>query len=306
MPFIDPNKIVIENRLREDLGDIDELARSIEEIGQLQPIIVKKEQKKLKLIAGQRRLEACRKLGREVWYVDASDQGIIVDTPAKKRRIELQENIMRKQMNPLEKAIGISEIDRLQKNEYGQSVGSRYPQGGWSYEDTAKMLGFKSKASVGFAVKIALAADNNPELAQKLANAKTDQEALKIVKRFEKPEVSQSPIYGPPINFRDLRHEPTEELGVVYLFGMVGRELGFVVEAIGRGFPDCKAKYLQDPKKNRWSDARIEFEYKASNFKLHRHDSKQCDFIVCWENDWLDCPIKIIELKKEIMKLSPK
>lgn len=302
MPFIDPAKITIENRLREDLGDIDDLAKSIQEVGQLQPIIVKKEQKKLILIAGQRRLEACRKIGREVWYVEASDQGIIVDTPAKKRRIELQENIMRKQMNPLEKAIGISEIDRLQKSEFGQAT-SGPGSGGWSYEDTAKMLGFKSKASVSNAMKISLAADNNPELVQKLANAKTDQEALKIVKRHQGPIAPTPAIYGPPINFRDLRHEPTEELGVVFLFGMVGRELGFVVEAIGRGYPDCKAKYLQDLKKNRWADARIEFEYKASNFRQHRHDPKHCDFIVCWENDWPDCPIKIIELKKEIKKL---
>ncbi len=110
-------------------------------------------------------------------------------------------------------------------------------------------------------------------------------------------------LYGEPIDFRGLRHAPINEQGVVYLFGMVSRELGFYIEAIQQGFPDCEGKYLYDAKKNLWAKARIEFEFKASNFQEHGHDPNQCDFIVCWINDWKDCPITVIELKKEILKL---
>jgi len=113
-------------------------------------------------------------------------------------------------------------------------------------------------------------------------------------------------LYGEPIDFRGLRHAPVNEQGVVYLFGMVSRELGFYVEALQQGFPDCEAKYLYDRKKNFWAKARIEFEYKASTFKEHGHDPSQCDFIVCWINDWLESPINVIELKTEILKLSSK
>lgn len=35
--------------------------------------------------------------------------------------------------------------------------------------------------------------------------------------------------YGPPIEFRGLRHAPINEQGVVFLFGMVSREIGFLV-----------------------------------------------------------------------------
>src|SRR5205085_684390 len=37
-------------------------------------------------------------------------------------------------------------------------------------------------------------------------------------------------IYGDFINFRGLQHAPVNEQGVVFLFGMICRELGYVVE----------------------------------------------------------------------------
>lgn len=110
-------------------------------------------------------------------------------------------------------------------------------------------------------------------------------------------------FYGEPIDFRGFRHAPINEQGVVFLFAMVSRELGFHVEAVQQGFPDCEGKYLYDPKKNLWAKARIEFEYVASNFQQHGHDPSQCDFIVCWMNDWPECPVNVIELKSEILKL---
>lgn len=113
-------------------------------------------------------------------------------------------------------------------------------------------------------------------------------------------------LYGEPIDFRGLRHAPINESGVVYLFGMVSRELGFYIEAVQQGFPDCEGKYLYDKKKNHWAKARIEFEFKSSNFLTHGHDAGSCDFIVCWEHDWSDCPLHVIELRKEIQKLSSK
>jgi hypothetical protein len=113
-------------------------------------------------------------------------------------------------------------------------------------------------------------------------------------------------FYGEPIEFRGLRHAPINEQGVVYLFGMVSKELGFIVESIQQGFPDCEGKILYDQKKGIWAKARIEFEFKAATFKEHGHDINNCDFIICWINDWADCPIGIIELKSEILKLPSK
>ena len=110
-------------------------------------------------------------------------------------------------------------------------------------------------------------------------------------------------LFGAPIDFRGLRHAPINEQGVVYLFGMVSRELGFSVEALQQGFPDCEGKYLHDKGRQLWAKARIEFEFRASNFREHCHDENGCDVIVCWENDWPDCPLRVVELKSEIMRL---
>lgn len=52
-----------------------------------------------------------------------------------------------------------------------------------------------------------------------------------------------------------------------------------------------------------WEDIWIEFEFKSSQFKFHGHDPKECDMIVCWEHDWKECPIEVIELKSIIKKL---
>ena len=110
-------------------------------------------------------------------------------------------------------------------------------------------------------------------------------------------------FYGAPLNFRGLRHAPTNEQGVVYLFGMVSSELGLIVEAIHQSYPDCEAKRCVDPRQNRWQFVRIEFEYRSSNFREHGHDPAACDLIICWEQDWPDCPLEVIELRAVIAKL---
>lgn len=109
-------------------------------------------------------------------------------------------------------------------------------------------------------------------------------------------------LYGAPLNFRELRHEPVNEQGVVFLFGMVARELGFLVEAVGIGYPDCKAK--QRDKKGYYRETNIEFEFKSINFRDHGHDPSECNLIVCWEHNWPECPIQVIELKSAIKGLS--
>jgi len=107
--------------------------------------------------------------------------------------------------------------------------------------------------------------------------------------------------YGPFLNFCGLQHAPINEQGDVFLFGMVCSELGFVVEAIRTAYPDCEAKRLL--KKGKWERAMIEFEFRSGNFKEHGHNPEHCDVIVCWEHDWPECPVEVIELKSAIKLL---
>ena len=64
------------------------------------------------------------------------------------------------------------------------------------------------------------------------------------------------------------------------------------------GFPDCEGKRCIDINKNLWEPVSIEFEFKSRNFLEHGHNPNECDMIVCWIHDWLDCPLEVIELKK--------
>ena len=94
-----------------------------------------------------------------------------------------------------------------------------------------------------------------------------------------------------------LQYAPKNELGVVFLFAHVAKRLQFRIEEIQPTFPDCIA-YRHAGELERL--VRIEFEFRSSSFKAHRHDPKGCDCIVCWHHDWPDVPerIEVIELKK--------
>jgi len=107
--------------------------------------------------------------------------------------------------------------------------------------------------------------------------------------------------FGSLLNFRGIQHAPVNEQGVVFLFGMVCLELGFIVESVRTGFPDCEAK--RRVRGDNWERVRIEFEFKSRDFKQHGHDPLGCDMIVCWENNWAECPLEILELKNVIKEL---
>lgn len=110
-------------------------------------------------------------------------------------------------------------------------------------------------------------------------------------------------VYGPILNFRGLQHAPINEQGVVFLFGMVALELGFIVESVATGYPDCEAKRRIDRLGEKWERVHIEFEYQSRNFRDHGHDPAKCDVIICWEDNWPECPIEILELKSAIEAL---
>ena len=100
-----------------------------------------------------------------------------------------------------------------------------------------------------------------------------------------------------PLKNAPLPYAPKGEAGVVFLFASIFKRLGLRIEEIGAAYPDCIAyKQVGDHEK----EVRIEFEYKSSNFRIHGHDPKGCNCIVCWHHDWHDVPrrIEVIELKK--------
>jgi len=127
-----------------------------------------------------------------------------------------------------------------------------------------------------------------------------------LISQPRKPSKARKVEYGEPIDFLGLRHAPLNEQGVVYLFGILSRQLGFIIEAVRTDFPDCEGKRQMPGKQERWERVSIEFEFKSSHFRVHNHNPDECDVIICWENDWKECPIEVISLKEIMEKIKNK
>ena len=100
---------------------------------------------------------------------------------------------------------------------------------------------------------------------------------------------------------RGLQWAPSHEQEVVLLFGLLLPYIDGVlfIEEASDSFPDCIA--VDD----RGRPVRIEFEVLASSFLAHGHDPKGCDLIVCWQNDWPDSPVPVLELKQVVLQRAP-
>src|SRR5262245_25972598 len=98
MPLRPITSIRVGDRHRRDLGDIDQLAASIDELGLLHPVVISADGV---LIAGARRLAACKKLGRKMIETTVVSLPDIV-------KGEFAENVHRKDFLP-------SEIDAIRR-----------------------------------------------------------------------------------------------------------------------------------------------------------------------------------------------
>ncbi len=109
------DEIEIGLRYRKDLGDLRTLTESIEEVGLLHPVVVTPEGR---LIAGRRRLEACRLLGWDEVPVTVVDL-------YQAARGEAHENLVRKDLLPSEIVALKRAIEPLERREARARQGIR-------------------------------------------------------------------------------------------------------------------------------------------------------------------------------------
>lgn len=160
VPF---TQIKVGERFREDLGNIEELAASIQEKGLIQPLSVNAD---FVLLAGGRRWNACKLAGVEKVPVIIREGNDEIDA----REVELIENIHRKEMAWQERAKLVARIHSLYKE--------RDPN--WQGKKTAQLID-QSEMNVSRALKLAA----NIEVLPELAECKTADEAFKVIKKIE-------------------------------------------------------------------------------------------------------------------------
>lgn len=159
--------ILVEDRAREDLGDIDALVASIKEKGVIQPITLGKDNK---LLAGGRRYTAATMAGLETIPAIIRDDTDTLD----EKEIELIENIHRKDFTWQERAKLTAEIDALYR--------AKDPN--WSQARTAELLG-KSVGITNKDMQLAKAIEVIPELSE----AKTADDAFKMIKKVQEDAI---------------------------------------------------------------------------------------------------------------------
>jgi len=135
------NEILVEDRFRQDLGDIDGLADSISRVGLIQPIVINHQKR---LIAGGRRLAAHIKLGLpniDVVYRETLNADEL-------HEMELEENVRRKDMSWQERCLLVAQIHQL-KQRRGILEGRQ-----WGMRETGELMGV-SKSHIGYTLTVA-------------------------------------------------------------------------------------------------------------------------------------------------------
>ena len=95
---------------RREIGDITQLIESIKEIGLINPITIGADNN---LIAGAHRIEAFKALGKE--EIPAI---VINETGLKARLIEIDENLIRNELSPIEYADQLAERQEIYEGLY--------------------------------------------------------------------------------------------------------------------------------------------------------------------------------------------
>jgi hypothetical protein len=119
------DEVVIEGRLRKDMGDIDQLAASIKDNGLIQPIVLTEIHENdlvhYRLVAGHRRYEALKKLGiTELVYTEHFIWRSDLSTDEYRRTaVELEENLRRKQMSWSEEVLGKQRLLEIYQKIHG-------------------------------------------------------------------------------------------------------------------------------------------------------------------------------------------
>lgn len=132
------DEIYTEDRQRKDLGNIKELEESIAAIGLINPIVVTREGR---LVAGERRLTACRNIGWTAIPVQFAEDL----EPLQLHLIELEENIKRKALTWQEHTKAVAQFHEV------KTATSEEP---WTAAKTARSLGI-TEASAGQHLSVA-------------------------------------------------------------------------------------------------------------------------------------------------------
>ena len=173
--LVNIDKINVADRIRRDFGNIEELAQDIKENGLINPPVVTPD---MVLIAGERRLKACKQLG----FLQIEVRVMAVRDYEHQLRLEIAENEKRKSFTFSEGMVWARRLEQIESLKAKERMGQgkeNFPELGQTRDIVAEQAGFGSGKNYEKAKFIADNADE--ETIQKL-----DEETISINRAYLK------------------------------------------------------------------------------------------------------------------------
>lgn len=183
--MIPASSVIVEDRVREELGDLDGLENNMKESGLITPLAVKDNKDgTYRLLAGGRRFTVLSRnnvneIPVRIYEEDLSELEIKI--------IEQAENLYRKDLEWWEYDILIKQIHDLQQSIHGEKAPGP-GQSGWGTKETAEMVGL-SQGMISPAILRAEAREAFPEL---FDNCKSAADATKVLKKLNEEAIKQA------------------------------------------------------------------------------------------------------------------
>lgn len=178
--------VMVEDRTREIMGDLDSLEANIRSTGLIAPLaVMKNDDGTYRLLAGERRFTVLKRNNVTVIPARIYDREL---TELEMKVIEKSENFHRKEMEYWELDKLTLDIHRMEQQIHGTKAPGP-GQTGWGTEDTGEMLGGVSKATISMSLKRAQARENMPELFE---SCKTAADATTLLKKMDEALLKQT------------------------------------------------------------------------------------------------------------------
>lgn len=282
--LLDIDKIKVTDRIRKDFGNIQELADDIKENGLINPPVVTPE---FELIAGERRLRACKLLGMNAITVNVMS----VRDYEHQLRLEISENENRKEFTYSERIEWARRLEQVEKlkakermSEGGKGV-ENFPdlEKGRTRDRVAREAGFGSGKQYEKAKFISENAD--PDIIRQLDEEKIsiNRAYLETKQKLEAAEhaarEAQARAEEAERQLAELRNKPEPEPQMIEVEKIIEKEV--VPEAVQRQLSEAQMKAREidkvkaENKKLRFElesakanpvDDRLEMEAKVSTF----------------------------------------